>query len=206
MNVILPDLDEIEKCYDESVDYNSDDIIEIGSYFFNSLPDKISYYGWNVYFGTDWIDNIDNTCHSFITNYHDEILPLLNEGCDDCFDCYEYVICRNEELMSFVKNDASLMKELEDVFRSSSNYLMAQCDYSIFDKTKTKVSDFVTKSDSAYILGATYSYEEVYCYGYFFQLETYIILSVIDKWMRSGGKEVPEWQKISQDCLNNSLE
>ena len=80
VNVILPDLDEIENCYDESVDYNSDDIIEIGSY------------------------------------------------------------------------------------------------------------------------------EEVYCYGYFFQLETYIILSVIDKWMRSGGKEVPEWQKISQDCLNNSLE
>ena len=41
VNVILPDLDEIENCYDESVDYNSDDIIEIGSYFFNSLPDKI---------------------------------------------------------------------------------------------------------------------------------------------------------------------
>lgn len=33
VNVILPDLDEIENCYDESVDYKSDDIIEIGSYF-----------------------------------------------------------------------------------------------------------------------------------------------------------------------------
>ena len=205
----VPDPDSIDTLmYDKDgeldFDENVDIEIEMAESFFDiSIVDAVTNYGWSLHrvYG---IDEELSELKAFSPEEKKELLSLLGNSIKDSGYDFSLLIAQNKELYQFVKGDKKREDELKEALKTYTGDMFSCISDGVFGNAKGKINDYFVVGNQAYIYGEVWYSEEVQCPGYYFNLETLLIMSVIDRWVKSDGKEVPEWQKVRlrKPCTN----
>lgn len=197
----VPDPESVDSLeYDEDGEPDFDENIEtaIGiaeSFFDISIVDAVTNYGWSLH-RVDGIDEELSGLETFSPEEKKELLSLLSNSIEGYgYDC-SLLIAQNKELYQFVKGNKKREDELKEALKTHTRSMFSCIGNGVFEEAKSKINDYFVVGNQAYVYGEIWCNEGIQCLGYYFFLETLLILSVIDRWVKSNGKEVPEWRKV----------